>query len=1204
MTRNSLFACAFLIWTVSLPATAAESGGGQEPAGNSPVQCRADFPAPATGRCEIQSGSAFVLIQADVLASEGPLVNAEVLIDDTGTIACATCDCSTSTGYAQATRLTCPNTTVSPGLVDSGIALRFSDNPPADHGSERYQHRHDWRTGASGGTAINTQPDPSDVDWGEFRSVVAGVTTLISEDSVPGLARNQGTSPDGLGTPDVDRDTFPLGDADGSSQTSGCNGYAGLPTPAAGEIYHPLIAEGIDDRAFNEFTCLSDVDGSAGGVDVIPGALVRMGIALDGQGVGEMLVGGASLAWSPRSDLSLYGVTAPVTALTAAGANVVLSSNWNPTGSSNVLEELRCAAEYNAGYLDGALTDRTLFNMVTANAAAAIGRSGMLGSLEAGALADLALFDSSVATGYRAVLEATEADVVLVLRGGMPLVGEVELMQALGAEAPDCEDTVVCLQNRRICAVRETGSPLPAQDLTPLAYCGISARSCMPSRSSTPPLFTGISSPDDNDGDGITNGDDNCPDVFNPALPRGDGTQDDEDQDGLGDACDPTPIPTGVFEIFTNSFEDAFSVGGTASGVPPTGITLELNGAVPLNLNADGGFVFDRLLENGSDYQVTLVDAPGGFDCSLANTVGVVAGTNVSDVSVSCVPEFSTVYQVKLRQVEGEVTLQNVLVAACIDGLGYTVQTVSGDADYLGLENSGVFVFDAGTSCGVSVTPGDRVDFLPATVGEFMGQTQLQAPNVVIRSQGNPLPIPAVLTVSQATSQAPNEYEAILARVEDVGVTNDSPPGAGDFVVDNVLTIEDRIYQVSPFPANGTQYASISGLLVLRSGEQRLLPRGPADFEAALGVASLGPDGFVRVGQSGVVTIPTPATLTLQFTPSENTFVPITSSDESSLAVVGGGVTVPAGSDSALVLVDGLTQDPSVTLTASLAGTQAQANVRVLGAGEQPQLTTLDPATAEISTAQTLTMTVSLNIPAPAGGSVVSLSTSPGVAGSVPASVTVQADQLSTTFDFSATAIPGIEQVTAGVNASEVSANVTVTAPPVLVINEVDYDQPGPDTMEFVEIYNPGGSAYDLAGVRLILANGSSGLTYQDIDLSSLGSLAPGQFLVVGSAQVLASVPGTALTLQYDSSIQNGSPDGIALIQGSDILDRLSYEGEFFADIPGLGSVNLVEGTAASAQDSNSEVGSMSRLPDGADSDNANDDWFFVTVPTPGEANQ
>ena len=49
---------------------------------------------------------------------------------------------------------------------------------------------------------------------------------------------------------------------------------------------------------------------------------------------------------------------------------------------------------------------------------------------------------------------------------------------------------------------------------------------------------------DDNDGDGIKNADDNCPDTANP-------DQSDLDNDGIGDVCDPNPIPQNTFNLQT-----------------------------------------------------------------------------------------------------------------------------------------------------------------------------------------------------------------------------------------------------------------------------------------------------------------------------------------------------------------------------------------------------------------------------------------------------------------------------------------------------------------------------------------------------------------------------------------------------------------------------------------------------------------------------
>jgi len=89
--------------------------------------------------------------------------------------------------------------------------------------------------------------------------------------------------------------------------------------------------------------------------------------------------------------------------------------------------------------------------------------------------------------------------------------------------------------------------------------------------------------------------------------------------------------------------------------------------------------------------------------------------------------------------------------------------------------------------------------------------------------------------------------------------------------------------------------------------------------------------------------------------------------------------------------------------------------------------------------------------------------------------------------------------------------------------------------------------------------------------------------------------------------MQNGAPDGVALVDTGtkELLDALSYEGEIgSATIDGQ-AYDLVEGTAlpASVADSNAVDGSLSRIPDGNDSNDAATDWAFTETKTPGAAN-
>ncbi len=176
----------------------------------------------------------------------------------------------------------------------------------------------------------------------------------------------------------------------------------------------------------------------------------------------------------------------------------------------------------------------------------------------------------------------------------------------------------------------------------------------------------------------------------------------------------------------------------------------------------------------------------------------------------------------------------------------------------------------------------------------------------------------------------------------------------------------------------------------------------------------------------------------------------------------------------------------------------------------------------------------------------------------------------------------------------------TPSGPARLVINEIDYDQPGIDMAEFIELYNAGGSAATLDGLNVVLVNGSDGGTYETIALS--GSLPPGGFALVAPATSMASAPVGVPVFRYMDSIQNGAPDCVKLVRASDgsLIDGVSYEGM----VPGCG-----EGAMGAPADRTRSMGvdvegSIARIPDGLDTDDNALDFVFTTMPTPGAPNR
>ena len=212
-----------------------------------------------------------------------------------------------------------------------------------------------------------------------------------------------------------------------------------------------------------------------------------------------------------------------------------------------MLRELACADDFNRDHLDGFFSDADLWRMATLNNAVALGAQGRIGAIAPGLAADIAIFDGSQASHHRAVLEAEAGDVALVLRGGTPLYGESDVVAGLGRT---WRRRRRLRQRPRHLHDPEWNTPYAsivnqAAGSYPAWFCATPTDepTCTPAR---PGEFTGALLPADNDGDGIGNAADNCPDVFNPIRPIDGGAQPDADADGMGDACDPTPLPADI----------------------------------------------------------------------------------------------------------------------------------------------------------------------------------------------------------------------------------------------------------------------------------------------------------------------------------------------------------------------------------------------------------------------------------------------------------------------------------------------------------------------------------------------------------------------------------------------------------------------------------------------------------------------------------
>ena len=165
---------------------------------------------------------------------------------------------------------------------------------------------------------------------------------------------------------------------------------------------------------------------------------------------------GGAMIWSPLSNLLLYGATARVDAAKRAGVRIGLGSDWSPSGSKNLLGELKVAWLYSQHVLGGLFSARDLVAMATRDAAAILKWHKALGTLEPGKRADVVVIDGKAGDPYEALIKAKETSIRLVMINGVARYGMPELMGALG---PKGQTLRVGGEARRLFLEQETGDP-------------------------------------------------------------------------------------------------------------------------------------------------------------------------------------------------------------------------------------------------------------------------------------------------------------------------------------------------------------------------------------------------------------------------------------------------------------------------------------------------------------------------------------------------------------------------------------------------------------------------------------------------------------------------------------------------------------------------------------------------------------------------
>lgn len=163
-----------------------------------------------------------------------------------------------------------------------------------------------------------------------------------------------------------------------------------------------------------------------------------------------------NMVWSPLSNLLLYGETARVKAARAAGVPIGLGADWSPSGSKNLLGELKVAFLHDQHALNGLFGARALVAMATREAARILKWQHALGTIEAAKRADLLVVEGVAGDPYDALIRAKETSIRLVVINGVARYGVPEVMAQL---VPSDQTVRVGGQTRRLFLRQETADP-------------------------------------------------------------------------------------------------------------------------------------------------------------------------------------------------------------------------------------------------------------------------------------------------------------------------------------------------------------------------------------------------------------------------------------------------------------------------------------------------------------------------------------------------------------------------------------------------------------------------------------------------------------------------------------------------------------------------------------------------------------------------
>jgi len=428
-------------------------------------------------------GTGGLLLRGTVLAPGAVLDPGEVLVVG-DTITCVAEDCGGEAGAADATVIE-THGVVSPGLIDAHNHLPYDFLPEWVPDPMRlFGNRYEWSDVESYESHIEPYTAHRSsgshfcpaAKWGELRALVHGTTTMMGQSLRQGCIDRLVRNADhyhGLGYDHLQTTIASPRDITDDDAATYVENFTAATEPTTRLAVH--MGEGVAgnhiEEEFASFAGRDPRDNRHAGTSLLcaddgsycgTGMLIHSVAVTDAE-LMEMAETDAKVVWSPSSNVVLYGETADIARILELGITVGLGPDWTLSGEDDMLAEMRFALEWAAAEGVSAITPARLWLMATSDGADVVGLSEVIGRLEPGMRADIAVFGRTGPDPFDALADSTARDVRLVLIDGEAYYGDAALEMATSVNG-ECDAFDACGAPKFLCLRNTPGADSRAEE--------------------------------------------------------------------------------------------------------------------------------------------------------------------------------------------------------------------------------------------------------------------------------------------------------------------------------------------------------------------------------------------------------------------------------------------------------------------------------------------------------------------------------------------------------------------------------------------------------------------------------------------------------------------------------------------------------------------------------------------------------------------